>query len=326
MPSPTSALATLRPDITGAFAEFGLEEDRLGFIGDLVLPVFEVPMQAGNTGRIPVEELLKKSDTNRSSTGGYNRSTWRFSPDTYSCVEHGHEGPVSDRVRAMYAEYFDASVITAAYERDIVLRNRELRISAAVFNATTFTSQTTSVTNEWDSNHTATATPIQNVHTAKNAIYDRCGQWPNVLILNKKVFDNLRLLDSIMDAITASGAGNPAKQSDITVAMLSQVFDLEVIVARGSQNTANEGQSVSIDQIWSSEYAMVAKVAKTRNYMEPCLGRTFHWNADGSTPAGTIESYLSPEVRGEVFRCRMDSDEKLIYPECAQLLDNVTTI
>lgn len=326
MPAPTSALATLRPDIREAFAEFGLEEDRLGFIGDRVLPVFEVPLQAGNSGRIPLEQWLQDNDTLRNNSGAYNRISWKFSPDTYSCVEHGLEGPVDARTRAMYAEYFDATVVTAAMLRDRVLRAREQRIAAAVFNATTFTSQKTTITNEWDSNHTSNAVPIQDVQTARLAVYSRTGLWPNALIINRKVFQNLRLLDSIIEAIVSSGAGNPAKQTDITEAMLSAVFDLEVIVAGGSQNTANEGQTAAISQIWSDEYAMVAKIAKSRNYQEPCLGRTFHWNADGSTPAGTIESYDEPAVRGEVFRVRMDSDEKLIYPECAQLLDNVTTI
>jgi hypothetical protein len=325
MPAPTASLATLRPDITDAFAEFGLEEDRLGFIGDMVLPVFEVPLQAGNSGRIPLEQWLQDTETARNNNGGYNRITWKFSPDTYSCEEHGLEGPIDARTRKMYAEYFDAEVVTAAMVRDRVLRAREQRIAAAIFNATTFTAQTTSVTNEWDSNHTSNATPLQNVATARQAVYDRTGLWPNALILNRKVFHNLRLLDQIIEAIVSSGAGNPAKQSDITVQMLSAVFDLEVIVAGGSQNTANEGQTAAISQIWSDEYAMVAKVAKSRNYQEPALGRTFHWNEDGSTPAGTIETYESNEVRGEVVRCRMDSDEKLIYPECAQLLDNITT-
>lgn len=327
MPAPTAALATQRPDIQEAFQEFGLGEDQLNFIGDQVLPVFEVPTQAGNSGRIPLEQILQDTDTRRNDRGTYNRITWKFSPDTYDCEEHGLEGPVDARTRAKYANYFDASVITAAIVRDRVLRAREQRIADAVFNATTFTSQTTNVTNEWDKNHASDATPIINVNDAVNAVYDRTGIWPNALIINRKVFKNLKLLDDIKEAIAASGAGDPNKQSDITAQMLAQVFDLDrVIVAGGAENTADEGQAASIGQIWSSEYAMVTRVATTRNYQEVCLGRTFHWNEDGSTPAGTIESYEENATRGEIFRCRMDSDEKLIYPEVAQLLDNVTTL
>lgn len=326
MAQPTSAPATQRPDIMEAFEEFGLAEDRLGFIGDQVLPVFDVPTQAGNTGRIPLEELLQESDTRRNDSGGYNRITWNWSPDVYSCEEHGLEGPVDRRTQAKYANYFDASVVTAAIVRDRVLRARERRIAAAVFNSSTFSSQTTNITNEWDENHTSDAVPIDDVNEAVFEVYDRTGLWPNALIINRKVFKRLKGLDQVREAIAASGAGDPNKQADITAQMLAQVFDLEqVIVAGSSKNTADEGQDPSIDQIWDEEYAMVAKIARTRNFAEPALGRTFHWSEDGSTPAGTIESYESEEVRGEVFRCRMDTDEKLIYPEVAQLLDNVTT-
>jgi len=201
MPAPTAALATLRPDIQEAFEEFGLEEDRIGFIGDRVLPIFEVPQQAGNSGRIPLEQWLQDVDTRRGNSGNYNRITWQFSPDTYSCIEHGLEGPVDARTESMYAEYFEATVVTAAMVRDIVLRNREKRIAAAVFNPTTFAAQTTSVTNEWDKNHVSDSTAIQDVNTARFAVYDRTGVWPNSLTINRKVFHNLRLLDEIIEAM-----------------------------------------------------------------------------------------------------------------------------
>ena len=327
MPSPTAALSSLRPDITGMFEEFGLEADRAGFIGPRVLPFFDVPTQAGNSGRIPIESLLGTTDVKRNDRSAYNRVTWKFTPDTYSCEEYGLESVVDQRTRAKYANYFDAEVVTAAIVRDRVLREAEKRVAAAVFNATTFTSYATQITLEWDSNATSTAIPINDVKTACDTIYARTGVWANALIINRAVFNNLRLLDQIMDAITASGAGSPAKQSDITAQMMAQVFGLdEVIVAGGSSNTSAEGQTAAISQIWSSEYAMVTRVCKTNNYTETGLGRTFHWSEDGSTPAGTVESYEEPSVRGGVIRVRHDVDEVIIYPEVGQLLYNVTTI
>lgn len=327
MPRPQTSLATLRPDIAEAFTEFDLAMEQSGYIGSQVLPVFDVPEQAGTYPVIPVEQLLKDPETKRSNKSGYNVLDWEFDDATYRCDEHGLKSPIDDRAARMYRNFFDAEVITAMNLRSAVLRAAEKRVAAKLFNATTFSGQVTSITNEWDGNHTSDATPIVNVNTAVNAVYDRTGIWPNALVINRKVFRNLRLLDEIKDAIAASGAGDPNKQSDITPQMLAQVFDLEmVIVAGGSKNTADEGQSASIEQVWSSEYAMVTKVAKTNNYAEPCIGRTLHWSEDGSSIGGTVEQYRDEDLRADVYRVRHDVDEKILYTEVGQLLDNVTTL
>ena len=158
------------------------------------------------------------------------------------------------------------------------------------------------------------------------AIYDASGLWSNALIINKKVFRNLRECDQVRDRIASSGAGDPTKAQDVTVNMLKAVFDLDYIfVGGGTKNSATEGQTATPAQIWSGEYAMVCKVATGADVREPCLGRTFHWSADGSTAGGMIESYRDENVRSDVIRVRHDVHQKVLVTEAAALLKNVTT-
>ncbi|HOE97281.1 MAG TPA: hypothetical protein PK847_11930 [Candidatus Sumerlaeota bacterium] len=324
MPQPTTSLATLRPDLAGSLEEFDLAMDRNGFIGLRVLPVIEVAKKSGTFGRIPLEQLLQERDTLRAPGSGYSRGNFKFTPDSYICEEHGAEEPVDDTEAEMYREYFDAELVATERARDVVLRNHELRVASLVFNATTFTSQTTNVTNEWDDY--GNATPIDNIETAVRAIWNRTGLWPNALIINRIVFRNLRNCEQVIDRIASQGAGSAIKASDITADMLARVFDLQQVLVAGSPyNSANEGAAATIAPIWSSEYAMVARLAGGNDIREPGLGRTFHWGADGSRIGTTIESYRDETIRGDVIRARHDVDEKLIYPEAAQLLDNVTT-
>jgi hypothetical protein len=328
MPSPTSSLATLRPDLA-TFLEFDLESERAGYIATQVLPVMSVASQAGNFGKIPLEQLLQQRETRRAPGAGYARGNWTFDKATYATEEHGAEEPVDDREAAMYAEYFDAEQVSTMRAFSSVLRNAEQRVADAVFNATTWNgaSLTTAVTNEWDSNHTANAVPITDVEAAVNKVYDVSGLWPNALIINRKVFRNLRNLDQIIDRIESAGAGSPSKPSDITEQMLAAVFDLDyVIVAGTSKNGAKEGQAASPTQIWSSEYAMVCRIATGSDMREACIGRTFHWSSDGSSVGGTVESYRDETVRGNVIRVRHDVDEVILYPQAGHLLSNVTTI
>jgi len=327
MPHPSSSLATLRPDLAASLMEFDTAADRAGFIGTKCFRVFEVGKKSGNFGKIPIEQLLQTRETRRAPGTGYARSSFTFAPATYACEEHGAEEPVDDIESEMYAEYFDAEQVAGERALDAVLRNAEIRIAAAMFDATAYAGQLTTITEEWDSNHTTDADPIGDVETAVRACWDRTGIWPNAICFNRHVFRNLRALDQIRDRIEATGAGSPAKASDVTPQMIAQVLDLDsVFVAGSAKNAALEGADIDLDDIWSSEYAMVFRVAKRNDIREPCLGRVMHWSADGSQVGGTVESYRDEPVRSDIIRVRHDVDELTLYSECCQLLDNVTTI
>ena len=325
MPTPSSSLSTLRPELSDSMEEFDLDANLGGFAGTRVFPIQDVPMKSGIFGKVPLEQLLQERDTVRAPGSGYSRGKYKFETACYACVEHGAEEPIDDTEREMYAEFFDAEIVATARARSAVLINAEKRIAAAVFNTTTWTGAalTTAVSDEWDD--AANATPIVDVEAAVNKVYDGSGLWPNALVINRKVFRNLRNVAEVVARITASGAGNPAKATDVTVEMLAQVFDLPyIIVAGGTKNSANEGATATPAQIWSSEYAMVCRIATTSDFKEPCIGRTFHWAADGSQPNGIIETYRDEPVRSDIVRHRHDVDEIMLYAQAGHLLSNIT--
>jgi hypothetical protein len=108
--------------------------------------------------------------------------------------------------------------------------------------------------------------------------------------------------------------------------MLKAVFDLDyIIVAGASKNTANEAKAGTPAQIWSGEYAMVCRIATSGDMREPCIGRTFHWSADGSIIGGTIEEYEEVQSRSRILRVRHDTDEVIMYAAAGHLLSNITT-
>jgi len=270
--------------------------------------------------------LLQQRLSRRAPGAGYGRGTFTFEPATYATEEHGVEEVVDDREAKMYREYFDAEQIATMRAFSAVLRNAEQRAADLIFNATTWTgaSLTTTITHEWDD--AVNCVPVTDVEAAVRKIYDGRGLWANALVINRKVFRNLRNSAQIIDRINSEGAGNASKASDVTTEMLARVFDLEfVIVAGTSKNNAKEGQAASPAQIWSDEYAMVCKVATSADMREPCIGRTFHWSDDGSSIGGTVETYREEAVRGDVVRVRHDVDEVVLYPQAGHLLSNITT-
>lgn len=325
MPSPSSSLATQRPDLAESFMEFDLAMDSAGFIAHRVFPIVEVDKQAGNFGKIPIEQLLQNRDTLRAPGSAYSRGQWTFEPATYATHEHGVEEPIDDREAKMYREYFDAEMIAGLRAFRAVMENAEKRLAAQLFNKTTWTGADllTEVSNEWDDANNAT--PVVDVEAAVNKVYDNSGLWPNALIINRKVFRNLRNVDEIIDRSKSQGFMD-VRQGEINEAHLSQVFDLPfILVAGGSKNASDEGQDASISQVWSDEFAMVARIATGPDFREPCVGRTFHWSEDGSSPGGTVETYRDETVRSDIVRVRHDVDEVTLYVEAAHLLENITT-
>ena len=322
MPVPSSTLSTLRPDLAASFEAFDLEAEKAGYIARKVMPTVDVASQAGNFGKIPLAQLLQQRNTTRSNGSGYARGNFTFDPASYSCEEHGAEEPVDDREAKMYAEYFDAELIATRRAYNSVLRNAEKRVADAIFNTTTWTgsSLTTDVSSTpWAT--VSTAVPLTNVEAAVQKVYDNSGLWCNALVINKKVFRNLRNTTQVTDRIASSGAGNRNLASDVSIQMLAEAFALDyIIVAGGSQNTAIEGQTASVGQIWSSTYAMVCRVAVGSDFRDPCIGRTFHWSGDGSSIDGTIETYRDETVRSNIVRVRHDVDEIVLYPQAGHLL------
>ena len=322
MPTSVTSLATLRPDLAESFEAFDLEAEKAGYIARKVLPTVDVASQAGNFGKIPLEQLLQQRDTKRAPGSGYSRGNFTFDDSIYSCKENGAEEPIDDREAMMYAEYFDAETVSTQRAYNAVLANAEKRVADAIFNTSTWTgaSLTTDVSSvPWAT--IASAKPLANVEAAVQKVYDGSGLWPNALVINKKVFRNLRNTPEVIDRIASSGAGDRNLASDVTLQMLAQAFDLDyIIVAGGSQNTAKEGQTASVGQIWSSTYAMVCKVATSGDFREPCVGRTFHWSADGSNIDGAIESYRDETVRANIIRVRHDVDEVILYAQAGHLL------
>lgn len=327
MPSPSTALQ--RPDLGVTLVQWDDFAARQGYIAQLVAPSIDVQLQSANIGKIPLKALLFDAETRRNSGGKYSRSDYQFDQFNYATEEHGREEVVDDRLRKLYARYFDAETIAVQRAQGLIARRREQRVAALIFNATTFATQLTTPANEWDD--APNAEPIEDVDTAREAVFTRTGLVANALIVNGKVFQNLTRCDEIADKIMSLGlVQSPDQLRNVSAAMLARVLfpevpDAQIIVAGGIKNSANAVQPASPTRIWSGEYAMVARIARSQDPQEPCLARSFNYTEDGGSLEGAVESYREEGVRGDIIRVRHDTDEVIMYTEAGQLLDNITT-
>lgn len=152
--------------------------------------------------------------------------------------------------------------------------------------------RTSSPGTKWDQTG---STPIDDVEDGVRIFRDEFGFMPDTLTLNLYTFRDLRMNEQVRDRISAVGAGDPQKATDVTVAMLRAVFDIpKILVGGGMRNLANPNAAANMADIWPDSM-LITKTADTGDMREACIGRTFHWMRDNSEIRGHLETYHEPQ-------------------------------
>jgi hypothetical protein len=323
MASPSNAVTTQRGDLADSFMEFELESQSRNFIGDKVFPVVEVSSQAGQFGKIPIEELLQDREVERAPHSNYNRGDFNFVTVNYATLELGAEEAVDDREENMYRDFFSASQISTMRAFDAVMSKTERTIADAVMNTTTWTGAAlTTGVSDWK---VAADDVIGDVEAAAIKVYENSGMWPNTIIMSRKIFRAIRSNTAIIDRSKGQDFQD-VRATTLNERAMALIFDVnKVLVGGSSRNTANEGAAASLASIWNDDRVMVCVTADTPDFKEPCIGRQFHWSQDGSDRSGVVEQYRDETVRSDIFRVRRDAVEVVLYAEAGHLLTGTDT-
>jgi hypothetical protein len=161
------------------------------------------------------------------------------------------------------------------------------------------------------------------VIAGKQAMRAASGLEPNVLVMSKKVFENLLLSAEVSNVFQYT---NPIQSGTMEGQrrVLAQYLGVDEILVGGAiKDSAKKGQSFSIADIWDDEYVGLVKTASGMNLREPALGRTFLWTGD-SPSIITTESYREEQTRSDVYRVRQNVDEAFVFTNACYLLGNIT--
>lgn len=330
---PTGDSPVYRPDLGVVVNEYW-ESRKSGFIGLEVMPPYPVFDASGTFPVIPAEVMLKIPDTKRGSRSAYNRSNWEYEDGKYSCSEHGHEEPSSDRERKVLDRRAPGLADSVATMRGlrIIDAAQEQRVANKLFNSTNFTVH--AVTNEWDDY--TNGTPVSDTNDGVVAFRSQCGMLPDALVLSWTAFKNARRCAEVVSQLKYTFPGLDINK--ITAEQLASVLDVpRILVGNVVYDSADMGQAKSITDIWSNEYAALVKISKGEDLAVPGVGRTFIFAQD-TADMPIVESYREEQIRSDVFRVRHDVDERLIQSfdddgavksniasSCVYLMSNITT-
>lgn len=304
---PESSSITFRQDLTILASEFDAVKAAARFAASRVAPKFPTGIKTGGYPIMNRENFKKRSDTKRTDEGAYNRIVGKFGKGTFDCEEHGLEYPISDAKAAEFARFFSAEQAAMAILRYQLLLDWEVR-AAALYSGGGFTN--TNVGTAWST--VATALPFNDLQTGIEALEDSAGAGPEdiSLIIPRADFREMLLTTQVIDKSKFTNPGiQPAFLNAMQVAAMLGIK--EVIIARSSQDTKEEGVAESISQIWTAGVMYLAVLANENDSLEiPSAARTIIWQAD-APDIPIMESYREDKLRGDVVRSRDHTDEVL---------------
>lgn len=318
-----ASYATPRLDLGVAFMEYMSDESRFKeWIGLDALPAVNVARQAGTFSILTRDTMLSEAEVKRAAKSAYNRIDTKAKDQSYRCEEYGLEGVVDDKERALYANDFDHEMsVMTTIARKLRLAH-EVRVAAAVFNTTTWTGASLYTDRSGTPWSTTTTKIVDHVVAAKEKVRTGSGMEPNAIIIPRPRLEDLLINDQVKKD---SFPGKDFIAMDDIKNALRRIFGLEYIfVGNAVKNTADEGATATLADVWDSKYVMICRVARQGDSLsEPCIGRTFLWTQE-SPEELVVESYRDEKVRGDVLRVRHDVDELIIAKEFGHLL-KVTT-
>jgi len=331
---PKGSTLVYRPDLGQYVMEF-MEGETTAFIGLQVMPLFPVSEASDTFPVIPAEAMLSLEETRRAPRSSYGEDDWDYERGMFSTVDRGWKQLIDDGERKMLeGEIYTGFADQIAVERatKVILRAQEKRIAAKVFDAVTFSAH--AVTNEWDDG--TNATPFDDINDGIIAFRNQCGLLPDTLVINFKVFQNLKRSSQIIDQVKYTFP--MMNMQNVTPKQLAQAVGVPRILVGGSvYNSKGAGLDATIADIWDDEYAALLKTGSGYDITEPSFGRTFLWREDSPTNA-VVESYRDEDKRSDAFRVRHNVDERLIQSfddsgtvvsniadKCIYLFSNITS-
>lgn len=299
-----------------------------GFIADTVLPRIGTKDKSGTIYKKTAgTNNMDRGDLSRPKGGTYKRVEWIPSNDTFISEERGIESPIEVDDIAVWKEVWDIALEAMNRSRDGLELERELAVSQAIFNATTFSGSTNTlaITHEWDD--ADNSVPRSDIDKGVAAIKGKCGvpRYNLALIAADDVINNILKTDEVVNSIKYTSA-IPMMSREQKLQFLADYFQIgRIIPATPVYNGSALGVDPSFSDVWSNEYAFLAQLSPASNDWEGGLGRQPVWEGIHGKDSYVAESYAEPQTNSYVYRARNYRGTK-IFTKFGFLFSNVTTI
>lgn len=193
---------------------------------------------------------------------------------------------------------------------DLILLDREKRVADLTFNGANHDNkETLSGTDKWSND---ASKPLVQLEDALEVPFMR----PNTMVISSQAALNLRRNPSVVKAYN----GTTGDEGLVPMSWLQDVLELQIIVARAKQNTANKGQAANYSRVWGDHCLLFYKNGSA----VPDKGLTYGLTAQYGDRISQTKPDSDIGLRGAVVQRVGESVKELILSkDCAYFFDSV---
>lgn len=282
MPQPTARAVHVDQPLTNISIAF--LQNASNFVAGQVFPNLPVSKQSDlyyvfDRGYFNRDEAKKRAPGTEAAKVGFELDTASYFADVWA-IKHG----IPDQIAANADAVLNLERSGAELVTHKMLIRREKDWASSYFTTGVWGTDITGTASGPSSTETiqwsddTDGDPIRDIRAAKTDIMESTGFMPNTMVMSQRVLDVLMDHPDIVDRIKYSGGignQNPAVTSEQA---LSQLFGVpRILVMRGTENTAAEGDADAHAFIGGGKNALLTYSAPTPGLMTPSAGYTFSW-------------------------------------------------
>lgn len=227
-----------------------------GYISEDVLPMLTVKQNSGIIGSYGNDHLRVVDDL----AGGQGEARRvepikRSKTYLYYVQKHALEGVVTQEDYDNVEQPFEAEADETTGLTSAILTGKEVAAANILMNPSVIT-QTVALSGTDKFSDYSNSSPLSVFKTAQNTVLDGCGMMPNAGIMSQKLFNTLKYSPEILARLgfAMNRAGSLTEQE------VAKAMDIdELKIANVPYNSAKEGQTDSLAQIWPDSILFYVK-------------------------------------------------------------------
>lgn len=294
------------------------------YIAEIVFPELSAPGPDYQWPDLDLDQLLElPDDTLKGQDGKYREIFSKFTWRNEQIEKHGLEIRLDPDVQKRYGSWFDAEEALTMILVDRLRRAHE-KAAADLVQGAALSGFDTGVSTEWST--AGSSTPIDDASVARIAVMDQCGMVPDTAIMSFRVREHLNVNQQIRGYLQHTNG--IAAEGDITDAAIARALGVErIAVGKSRYNTADQGQTASLSDVWDDEYCTFAVTSQGPSLdTEDGLGfgRTPIWR-ESVEDLFFVETYDDPKAdNSEWIRVKHYAEPKILQARFAHRLSNIS--
>jgi hypothetical protein len=230
--------------------------------------------------------------------------------DHYSLKDHALKEIVPDELVNNAEDPVKPKTDAVEAVTDMMLVAKEKAVADVVQSTSVMTRNTTLTgTDQW--NDYLNSDPFGDIKTAKNSVRTYAGKKANTMII---AYDALETRLCHPDVV-ARFPGAPVITYDMLAQNVGRLFGISTVIVGDAQyNSADEGQTGTLGDIWSKS-CIIAYIEKSPTLKSRSLGFTYQNKA-----ARYVDGWRDADRKGDWVRVNDKFDQKLIDVNCGYLI------